>query len=345
MIHNIGIIGGGQLGKMLCEAAKEIDPSLKVSIYDANNDACARHVCDSFTCGSFDDSDAITQFARDVDIITYEFENISPIVVGKLEKAIQGAKALKILQNRSLEKQFINSLNAVRCVPYTEVTERFCFDYPYIVKTNTLGYDGKGQYVIRSDADLQYVEKGMIAETYLKEIREYSMIIARNIDGEITHYPPFENVHINQILDTTTFASIDPIYVSKMVETSRLIAEGLDYCGVLAVEFFLSEGTLYVNEAAPRVHNSGHITLDAANISQFTLHLYSLLSKEYPPIEVDKSWCMVNILGQHYENILHSNVMGTVYDYGKNSTKRDRKVGHINGPLDKMNNIKEARNR
>ena len=343
MIRRLGILGGGQLGKMLCEASKKMDSDIIISVYDASDQACARSVCDSFTCGAFDDVEKVRRFAQDCDIITYEFENISPMVVRSLDNAVQGSEALRILQNRSFEKEFIDSLKLVTCVPHKNVSAGFSFDYPFIVKTDTLGYDGKGQYVIQGKEDLHHVKRGMIAEQYLTDMKEYSMIIARNVNGQITHYPPFENVHVNQILDTTTFARIDRQYERQMFETSALIAEKLDYYGVLAVEFFLSGETLYVNEAAPRVHNSGHITLDAANISQFTLHLYSLLGKDFPSITVDREWCSINVLGQHYENVLHSKISGKFYDYGKKSTKKDRKVGHINGALSDMNRLKEAR--
>ncbi len=345
MINSLGILGGGQLGKMIAEAAKCLDPPLTVAIYDASPQACGKSVCDSFTCGAFDDAKAIEEFAQGVDIITYEFENIFPDVVEPLPQAIQGALALRILQNRSLEKEFINSLDGLKSVPYKEVNEDFSFPYPYIVKTTTLGYDGKGQYVIRDESDLHRVKVGMVAETYLEEIREYSLIIARNINGEITHYPPIENVHINQILDTSTFASLDHSLEQKMVEKAEMIATKLDYIGVLAVEYFLCDNHLYVNEVAPRVHNSGHLTMDASNVSQFDLHLYSLLGKSFPKIEVDTRWCMVNVLGQHYEGVKKGPIPGKFYDYGKKSTQHNRKVGHVNGYLNDLHAIQEARNR
>jgi 5-(carboxyamino)imidazole ribonucleotide synthase len=343
MANSIGIIGGGQLGKMLAEAAKRLENPPQVAIYDVSTDACAKDVCDSFTCGLFDDKKAIKEFAKDVAIITYEFENIDPEVVASLEHAVQGSQALGILQNRVLEKAFINSLPGLQCVPYKEVDEDFTFAYPYIVKSATLGYDGKGQYVIRDEKDLHHIKVGMIAETYLDNITEYSIIIARNLNGEVTHYPVVENVHVNQILDTSKFASIDPKYEQRMFEKAKIIAQALNYYGVLTVEFFLNGDQLYVNEVAPRVHNSGHITLDGANVSQFDLHLYSLLGREYPTIEIDRSWCMVNVLGQHYERVKNNTIPGKFYDYGKNSTQHNRKVGHINGLLKDLNRLKEAR--
>ncbi len=345
MNNSIGIIGGGQLGKMLAQAAKLLKDPISVAIYDSSIDACAKSECDSFTCGAFDDEKAIQKFAQGVDLVTYEFENISPDVVKTLTQAVQGSTALRILQNRIKEKMFINSLPLIKCVPYKEVQEGFTFPYPYIVKTATLGYDGKGQYIIRGDQDLHHVKVGMIGETFLEDIKEYSMIIARNINGDITHYPVLENIHVDQILDTSNFASIGTQYEHMMFEKAKIIAQTLDYYGVLTVEFFLSNNQLYVNEVAPRVHNSGHITLDAANVSQFDLHLYSLLGIEYPNIEVDTSWCMVNVLGQHYQAVKTKNIPGRCYDYGKNSTQHNRKVGHINGLLKDITILKEARNR
>ena len=345
MMPSIGIIGGGQLGKMLIHAAKKIDQSMQVAIYDASLDACAREESDSFTFGSFEDEKLLQHFAQSVDIVTYEFENISPDVVATLPNALQGSKALKVLQNRILEKEFINSLPGIKSIPYTVVEKNFMYPFPFIVKTTTLGYDGKGQHIIRGDEDLHHVHLHMIAETYLENLKEYSMIIARNKNGKLTHYPTFENVHVNQILDTTNFANIDKNLEEQMFHKAKEIAQALDYYGVLTVEFFYADNQLYVNEVAPRVHNSGHITLDAANVSQFDLHIYSLIGMEYPQIEVDRSWCMVNVLGQHYNAIKKSSIPGIFYDYRKNSTQYNRKVGHINGLLKNREQLKEVRNR
>lgn len=345
MSPSIGILGGGQLGKMLAQAAMQLTSVPHISIYDPNFHSCAKEISNSFTCGSFSNGKAIMKFAQEVDIITYEFENIPVSVVEPLHNAIQGSKALQILQHRIKEKEFINSLPGIQCVPYKEVTDGFTYDFPYIVKSTTLGYDGKGQHLIQSESDLHHVEIGMTAESYLHPITEYSLIIARNINGEITHYPPLLNEHVNQILESSTFAHIDKDLEEMMFIKAKQIAVDLNYYGVLTVEFFLHNRQLYVNEVAPRVHNSGHITLDAANVSQFDLHLYSLLGLKYPNIEIDSSWCMVNVLGQHYKGIKTHPPVGKFYDYGKNSIQHNRKVGHINGLLKDITLIKEARNR
>ncbi len=343
-MKHLGIIGGGQLGKMIGEAAHALPFPVSVSVYDASPQACARIAADRFICGAFDDSSSVKQFADGLDIVTYEFENISPEVVKTLDNAVQGSEALRILQNRAEEKAFITSLGTIPCVPYALVSDsNFAFPFPYIVKTRTLGYDGKGQALIRSEGDLSLVKPGMVAETYLEDLTEYSLILARSVSGRVTHYPPIRNVHINQILDTSEFAQVDADTEQRMLETGIAIAEALQYCGVLTVEFFCSDGVLYVNEVAPRVHNSGHITLDGASVSQFTLHLHALFDLDFPPVTVDRSWCMVNILGQHYENIRNSELPGYFYDYGKNSTQHNRKVGHINGPIHLKETLREAR--
>ena len=343
-MKQLGIIGGGQLGHMITEAAHDLPFPVSVSVYDASPEACARTVADRFFCGPFDDLAGVKNFAAGLDIVTYEFENIPPEVVEALPNAIQGAEALRILQNRAYEKAFINSLGGIQCVPYALVDdENFSFPFPYIVKTRTMGYDGKGQELIRGEEDRIKVKPGMIAERYLEDITEYSLILARSVSGTITHYPPLRNVHLNQILDTSEFAHIEEEKEQQMLEKGIAIAEALQYCGVLTIEFFCSDGVLYVNEVAPRVHNSGHITLNGASVSQFTLHLYALFDLQFPPVTVDRSWCMVNILGQHYENIRDSELPGYFYDYGKNSTRHNRKVGHINGPIHLMETLKEAR--
>ena len=340
---SIGILGGGQLARMLAQAAYKLPFKVDVSVYDASDTECARSACDTFTCGPFDDAPAIKRFAQNLDLVTYEFEQFPFTVVQDLPNAVQGSRALEVLQNRILEKAWINRYAMVPCVPYEVVSEAYTFTYPIIVKTPTSGYDGKGQQIIRNAQDLKPEHFGMVAEQMLIDPIEYSMIIARNIDGTCTRYPALCNVHVNHILDTTEFASVSEELELRMYETARVLAESLEYVGVLAVEFFFSDGNLYVNEVAPRVHNSGHITLDAANVSQFDLHLYSLLGLPFPTIKVDTSWCMVNVLGQHYEAIRSHTCAATFYDYGKHSTAYGRKVGHINGKLADIELLKEAR--
>lgn len=339
----IGILGGGQLGKMIAQAARRLPFPVEIAIYDASPTACARTESDSFSVGSFHDAQSMLTFASGHDIVTYEFENIDPDIVTRMSNVPQGASALGILQNRLKEKEFINSLPGVQCVPYTLVEDQCPFDYPYIVKPISLGYDGKGQHVIADERDERYLKEGMVAEQYLSDVTEYSIIIARNIQGEIIGYPTFENSHVNQILDTTRFAQIDTIWEDAMRKKAISIAEALDYCGVLTVEFFFSNDRLYVNEVAPRVHNSGHVTLDAVQASQFDLHLFGLLGLPFPELEVDPSWCMVNVLGQHYRRVCDRDLPGHFYDYGKQSTKSNRKVGHINGRLCDLELLKRAR--
>lgn len=342
-MFKLGILGGGQLGKMLAQAARKLEFPVEVSIYDTSDYACAREDADRFHRGSFEDIEAIQRFAKDLDIITYEFENIPVEVVASLSHAIQGSEALRILQNRLLEKEFIDSLPGIPCVPHAQVGPGFSMDYPFIVKTAQFGYDGKGQYLIKDADDLSHVKNDMVAERYFPTLTEYSMVIARSIDGTTTHYPTFENVHVDQILDTTRFATIDKGLEEQLFEKAKNIAQALDYIGVLTVEYFFTDGKLYVNEVAPRVHNSGHITLDAANISQFDLHLYSLLGITYPEITIDPDWCMVNVLGQHYMAVKGKSLPGKFYDYGKHSTTINRKVGHINGKLQYLDLLKKAR--
>jgi 5-(carboxyamino)imidazole ribonucleotide synthase len=343
-ITSIGIIGGGQLGKMLAEAAKHLPFPIAVGIYDAAPDACAATVCDIFLQGAFSDAKAIQQFASSYDVITYEFENISATTLEGLPHLPQGTRALHILQNRLREKQFINQLPGIPTVTYASIDDTCSLSYPYVIKTTEFGYDGKGQQIIRSDQDLHLVSKGMIGEQYLGHLTEYSVILARSITGEITHFPVLENTHVNQILDTSQFAEVPEEMTTRMVAKTVAIAEALNYYGVLTVEFFSHHGELFVNEVAPRVHNSGHITLDATNVSQFDLHLYCLLGIPLPEIITDYSWCMVNVLGQHYEAIRHTQIPAKFYDYGKHSTRHNRKVGHINGKLEHLELIKEVRN-
>lgn len=347
MTIKIGIVGGGQLGKMLIQAARQLSFPLEIHVYDAQKDACAIPLADNFTIGSFDDAQKIGEFLEKVDITTYEFENINPVVFeGYENKCLQGQEALRVFQNRLFEKEWINELDGLKTVPYKVVDENFSMPYPYIIKTISTGYDGKGQTVIHNENEQElYVEEGMVAEQFLTEMVEFSLVAGRKKNGEYIAFPPFKNKHSNQILDHTEFADIDDRLTKQMVEKSKLIMDKLQYVGVLTVEYFFDGKTLYVNEVAPRVHNSGHITLDACNMNQFELHLRCLLNMQLPEIQTNYDYAMINVLGQHYENIkMYETLPGIFYDYEK-EPRNNRKVGHINCLKENLIQIKGVRDR
>lgn len=345
----LGILGGGQLGLFIAESALKLNKEIEIHVYDTNEFAPAKDVANCFYYGSFTDRDKLTDFFSNVDIVTYEFENIDNSILPLLDEVNcpQGSLALETMQNRTMEKEWINKLPGVQTVPYQSTNDEIEITYPYIIKTNTEGYDGKGQFLIRRDEDLEkYLKPNMVLEKYLENIEEYSVLIARSKNGDIKTYPLLNNIHINQILYTSKFSNLSEKLTNKMVDKAKQIVESLDYYGVLCVEYFVSEGEVYVNEVAPRVHNSGHITMDAANVSQFELHVRALLGMELPNIEIDESLAMINVLGHQMKAVEElKEIPGQFYDYGKKSYKRDRKVGHINISIDNLNYIKGVLNK
>ena len=293
---NLGIIGGGQLGSLLCEAAKKLD--IKTTIYCDDIDAPAQNFCDDFINGSYDDKIKIMDFINKIDVVTYEFENIPYETlneINKLKPVLPKPSVNRLIQHRLAEKDFINKLN-IRTTRYVSIEKKTDIEtledfLPGILKTTTMGYDGKGQFPIKNLEEVNLLNidfsKDYILEKLVKLKKEISVIITRYGNNNYEIYEPIENTHENQILKY----SIIPAEISKKIlelskDWAKQIAEELKYIGTLCIEYFIDRNdNLYVNEIAPRVHNSGHLTINAYNISQFENHIRAVCSLEKIPLK------------------------------------------------------------
>ncbi len=340
---NLGIIGGGQLGSMLSEAAKKLN--IKSIIYCNDIDAPAQNFCEHFIYGDYNDKNKIQEFLNQVDLITYEFENIpfeTLYEINKIKKVIPKPSINKLIQHRLTEKDFINKLN-IRTTKYASVERKTDIEalgdfLPGILKTTTLGYDGKGQYRIKSKQDLNSLNidfsKGYILEKLVKLKKEISVIITRFGNNSYEIYEPIENIHEDQILKYSKIpAEINKRLFDESKEWSIRIAEELKYIGTLCVEFFIDRNeNLYVNEIAPRVHNSGHLTINAFNISQFENHIRAVCSLEKIPLKKISNAKMINLIGNQiipYRKNLKIDDNQFFFDYQKKEVKTKRKMGHI----------------
>ena len=340
---NLGIIGGGQLGSMLSEAAKKLN--INSIIYCDDIDAPAQNFCEQFIYGDYNDKNKIQEFVNKVDLITYEFENIpfeTLNEINKIKKVIPKPSINKLIQHRLTEKDFINKLN-IRTTKYASVEKRTDIEalgdfLPGILKTTTLGYDGKGQYRIKSQQDLNSLNidfsKEYILEKLVKLKKEISVIITRFGNNSYEIYEPIENIHEDQILKYSKIpAEINKRLFDESKEWSIRIAEELKYIGTLCVEFFIDRNeNLYVNEIAPRVHNSGHLTINAFNISQFENHIRAVCSLEKIPLKKISNAKMINLIGNQiipYRKNLKIDDNQFFFDYQKKEIKTKRKMGHI----------------
>ncbi len=338
----LGIIGGGQLGSMMASTAKKLN--IKTIIFCDDKDAPAQKFCDQFIYANYEDEKAINKFAELTNIVTFEFENIpfeSLDKINKIKPVLPNPSIIKIIQNRLLEKDFINKLN-IKTTQYASVknennilkNQNFL---PAILKTCTLGYDGKGQYKISSIEDLKSLKidfsKDYILEKLINLKKEISVIITRFKQKQYEIYEPFENIHEDQILKSSKIpAKISDEIVNKSKLWTKQIAEELDYIGTLCVEFFIdANDNLYVNEIAPRVHNSGHLTINAYNVSQFENHIRAICNFEKIKLKKLSNAEMINLLGDQIliqrKRKLKSNEF--FYDYLKKEIKPKRKMGHL----------------
>ena len=340
---NLGIIGGGQLGSMLSVAAKKLN--IKSTIYCNDIDAPAQNFCDDFIFGEYNDNEKILEFTKKVNLITYEFENIPYKTLNemnKLKPVLPKPSVNRLIQHRLAEKDFINKLN-IRTTRYVGVEKKSDIEtlkdfLPGILKTTTMGYDGKGQYLIKSLDDLDLLDidfsKGYILEKLVKLKKEISVIITRFKINNYEIYEPIENTHENQILKHSKIpAEINDKILKQSKEWATTIAEELKYVGTLCVEFFVDRNeNLYVNEIAPRVHNSGHLTINAYNISQFENHIRAVCSLKKIPLKKLSNAKMVNLIGKQIEPYrLDFNLKDNefLFDYLKKEIKEKRKMGHI----------------
>jgi len=339
---SIGIIGGGQLGSMLCSAAKKLN--IKSVVISDDKDAPAQSFADEFIFSKYDNEVKIQEFCNKVEFITFEFENIHYDVLKKIDeikKVNPKPQINKIVQNRINEKDFLNK-NNIRTTSYISIKNegelKSAQDFiPGLLKTCTLGYDGKGQYKIESEKELDNLkinfDNDYIFEKLVKLKKEISVIITRFGPEKYEVYDPIENVHEDQILKYSKVpAEIDQNLYNQSIKWAKYIAEELNYIGTMCVEYFIDKNeNLYVNEIAPRVHNSGHLTINAYNISQFENHIRAVCNLE--KIETKKIYNakMINLLGDDilvYKNKkLKDNEF--FFDYLKKTIKEKRKMGHL----------------
>ena len=345
----LGLLGGGQLGRMFAIAARQM--GYRVHTFSPEDDSPAGQVADLEVTASYEDLDALRAFARGVEVVTFEFENV-PIeaidVVEALAPVRPSGVALHMAQQRAREKTFL----ADRGVPTALFAPAASFDElwdavarvgtPAIIKTAAFGYDGKGQHKVTTPADVEHIwtaigHQEAVVERFISLQAEVSVVAARGANGEIAAYPPFENRHRNHILDVTTVpAAISPAVVKQAGEITRTILEELQYVGVLCVEFFLStDGDLLVNELAPRAHNSGHLTCDAAVTSQFEQQVRAVCGLPLGSPEVPSPAAMANLLGDLWvggePNWAAACRFADVklHLYGKTDPRPGRKMGHL----------------
>ena len=342
-VKNLGIIGGGQLGSMLSTAAKKLN--IKTVIFSDDIDAPAQNFCDEFIYGKYNDESKIQEFSAKVDVITYEFENIPYETLNEINKSkpvLPKPSVNRLIQHRLAEKDFVNKLN-IRTTRYVSIEKKSEIDtlkdfLPGILKTTTMGYDGKGQHPINKPEDLKNLNidfsKGYVLEKLVRLKKEISVIITRFSNNNYEIYEPIENVHQNQILKNSKIpAEISLKILNQSKEWASTIAEEMKYVGTLCVEFFIDRNeNLYVNEIAPRVHNSGHLTINAYNVSQFENHIRAVCSLKKIPIKKLSNAKMINLIGKQiepYRQGLDLKDNEFFFDYLKKEIKEKRKMGHI----------------
>ena len=340
--RTIGIIGGGQLARMLATAAAEL--GFEINIYCPDRDCPAAQVANKTVLGNYDDNEKLVAFAKNINVLTYEFENIDTKALEELEKVVDirpSVKALKISQDRYTEKTYLNSLGIKTTQFYkidevSDIEKHFVkMKTPILIKTRRLGYDGKGQVLIKTQDDInEYYLKNefspSIGEEVLRFDKELSVIIVRDKEGNTKAFEPGENVHERGILVTTTLpSSISEALRNDATEIAKKIVGDLDYIGVMGVEFFLKGKELLVNEIAPRVHNSGHWTMDGSYSSQFQQHIRAIMELPLLSTERHSDIVMYNLIGKVTSDLL-KNELAKVHIYGKKDPRPGRKMGHVN---------------
>lgn len=344
------MLGGGQLGRMFTIAARTM--GYEVVVLDPDKESPAGKLATTHICADYADKIALEQIAKSCDAITTEFENVPAATLEALAKTHPvrpGAKAISIAQDRIQEKNFLKN-NGFTTAPFAVIhsledlkNNIHKIGMPAILKVSRFGYDGKGQFGINAESDIEQAWKTLEGEACVLEQRmpldiEVSVVLARGIEGEVVTYPVSENIHESGILDVTVVpARINKELESKVLVMAKEIAAALDYVGIMAVEFFISNGELLVNEIAPRPHNSGHYTLDACLTDQFEQQVRAVCGLPLGDTTLLSPVVMINMLGDiwhdgkapKWEKLLnHPNVK--LHLYGKHEARPGRKMGHFN---------------
>ncbi len=339
----IGILGGGQLGRMLALAAARL--GFRSHIYSDESESCAFSVAAERTRAAFGDRQALEKFARACDAVTFEFENVPDDSVRELVQHVfvaPGPECLRIAQDRLTEKNFVTALG-IPTTPFRNVADAAGAKAAFaelggraILKTRRLGYDGKGQRIVTSagEAALAFAELGgvpSILEGFVDFVFEASVVAARSGDGSFAAYDMARNEHEQHILRRSTVpAGLPQSSAREAVSMARRIAENMDYVGVLGVEMFVTrDGKLLVNEIAPRVHNSGHWTLDACEVSQFEQHVRAVAGWPLGRPERHSDAVMENLIGAEIETWRELAGSAGLHIYGKRAVRPGRKMGHI----------------
>lgn len=342
----IGMLGGGQLGRMAALAAANL--GYKVHVLTPERDSPAAQVCAATTIADYTDRAALEAFAASVDVVTYEFENVPVEAAELLAEKVPvrpGAEALRVAQDRLREKEFAANLG-IGTAPFRAVgaadelaSAIAAIGAPAVLKTRRMGYDGKGQTKILPDTapDDAWAAIGgqpAILEGFVSFSMEISVIVARGLDGQTLCYPPVENRHVNHILDTTIVpAPIPASLAAEAEEIARKMAEALDLVGLLAVELFVTgDGRVLMNEIAPRPHNSGHWTMDACVTSQFEQQIRAVCGLPLGSVERYGDAEMKNLIGDQANGWLEilRDPAARLHLYGKAEARPGRKMGHVN---------------
>ena len=345
----LGVLGSGQLGRMFCIAARRM--GYRVHTFSPEEDTPTGQVADVEVTADYEDVDALRAFAGSVDVVTFEFENVPIAAVDAIESLAPvrpSGAALHTTQQRAREKMFLADHGFPTAAFAQAATLDELWDAvarvgtPAVIKTAAFGYDGKGQHKVTTQADVEHIwhaigHQEAVVEKFISLQAEISIIAARGLDDAIVEYPAFENRHRNHILDLTTApAAIPPPIASRAVEITRAIVKELQFVGVLCVEFFVStDGELLVNELAPRPHNSGHLTFDAAVTSQFEQQVRAICGLPLGSTELMRPAAMANLLGDLWSDATPNWAAACRFPdvklhlYGKEQPRPGRKMGHL----------------
>lgn len=343
------MLGSGQLGRMFAIAAREM--GYRIQIYSPDNDTPAGHIADREWVARYDDVEKVREFARGVDVVTFEFENVLSLTTGAVAEIVPvrpGGHVLHTTQQRLREKSFLSE-KGFPVTPFRSITSlaelraaAHELGLPAVLKTASFGYDGKGQSKLRADSDLAAAFAALngaegIYEAFVDFEKEVSVVAARTVGGEFKAFPVFENAHANHILDVTFApAAISEELAREAVELARGILERLDVVGLLTVEMFVTrDGRLLVNELAPRTHNSGHLTIDACVTSQFEQQVRAVCGLPLGATELHAPAAMANLLGDlwsggepNWASALEDPLV-KLHLYGKAEARAGRKMGHL----------------
>lgn len=336
---NLGIVGGGQLARMLALAAYPLN--IKCSFLDPNKDACAAQLGD-FIHAAYDDESALSQLANKTDVITFEFENVPAKALESLAKShtvFPSPNALLVTQDRLTEKNLFTEIG-IETAPFANINSiedlrkaTKNIGIPGILKTRRLGYDGKGQYILRDASDLETAWQtiGKVPATYEGFVpfdREISIITLRNKKGETRFYPLVENIHRNGILHLSTVQLNDPMQ-QPAEEIAKTLMTKLDYVGILVIELFQVGEKLLANEFAPRVHNTGHWTIEGAFTSQFENHLRAVAGLPLGSTDTAHPCAMINIVGDLPDCEAILEIPGAHLHLYDKQAREGRKIGHV----------------